>query len=182
MITTLIAMVAVGADTVTGRVTTGGQPVSGAAVWLEGAVHSEPLAGAKINQKNVRFVPHLLIVTKGSKVEFPNSDTVYHNVFAQFQAKKFDLGLYPKGTSKSVVFDKTGIVSVMCNIHAEMSAYVVIVDTPYYAITDRQGRYTISGVRAGTYVATVWHESGKTGSSRASVRGGSDQVDISISR
>jgi plastocyanin len=145
--------------TVTGTVSDGRKTVADAVVWLEGGATPKPTTG-KIDQKDMRFVPHVLVVPKGSTVQFPNSDAVYHNVFAEFEAKTFDLGMYPKGQSKSVRFDKPGVVSVLCNIHAEMSAYVVVVDSSYFSKTDKQGRFKIEAPR-GSYVARAWHESGK---------------------
>ena len=178
----IVAFVAMLASAVSGTVTSGGKPVADAVVSLEGGDKGKPVSGARVDQKGMRFVPHVLVVTKDTKVDFPNNDAVYHNVFAQFHAKKFDLGLYPKGSSKSIVFDRTGVVSVLCNVHSEMSAYIVIVDTPYYTITDKNGKFSIPGVKAGKYTAKAWHESGKTGSKDAQVSSSGGNVDISIAR
>jgi len=173
---------ALAASSVSGNVTNGGRPVAEAVVWLEGDTKSKPMPTAKVDQKGLRFVPHISVVTQGTKVDFPNSDTVYHNVFAQFHAKKFDLGLYPKGSSKSVDFDRPGVVSVLCSIHSEMSAYIVVVDTPYFAKTDKSGNFTISNVKPGAYHARAWHESGKTGTKDAKITSDGGKVDLTISR
>ena len=93
-------------------------------VYLEGGAPSAPLAHAMIDQRNKMFLPHVTVVTKGTKVDFPNHDTVFHNVFAFYQAKKFDLGMYPQGASKSVTFDKTGEVVLLCSVHSDMSAFI----------------------------------------------------------
>jgi len=154
--------------TVSGRVMDGRNTVANAVVWLDGPVKSTPKS-ATVDQRKKTFVPHIQVVTVGSRVDFPNDDDVFHNVFAEFQAKRFDLGMYPKGASKSVTFDKPGIVSVLCNVHASMSAYVVVVDTPYYAVTDAKGRFAIKGVTNRTYTLKAWHESGRTGRQEVAV-------------
>jgi plastocyanin len=149
------------AGDVTGQVALGGK--SGGrdvVVYLQGSVKSRPLAQATVDQRDKMFLPHVSVVTQGTTVHFPNDDTVFHNVFAYFQAKKFDLGMYPRGATKSVTFDKTGLVVLLCNIHSDMSAYILVVDTPYYAVTDQQGRYRIANVPPGTYTLHAWHESG----------------------
>ena len=131
-----------------------------AVVTLEGNEKSAPLAGAMVDQRDKLFAPHVSIITVGTTVSFPNNDTVFHNVFAYFNAKKFDLGVYPRGSTKKVRFDKKGIVALLCNVHSEMSAYIYVADTPYYAVTDKQGRFDIRHVPPGTYTLRVWHESG----------------------
>jgi plastocyanin len=112
----------------------------------------------KIVQQNKRFEPHLLVVPVGSTVDFPNLDPFFHNVFSLFDGKKFDLGLYEAGSSRSVSFTRTGACYIFCNIHPEMSAVVVAVDTPYYAISDRNGAFKLARVPAGRYLLSVWHE------------------------
>ena len=99
------------------------------------------------------FLPHVSVVTAGTLVHFPNDDTVFHNVFAYFQAKKFDLGMYPRGATKSVTFDKPGLVVLLCNVHSDMSAYIMVVDTPYYAVTDKRGQYRHRGRATGDLYA-----------------------------
>jgi hypothetical protein len=107
-------------------------------------------------QKNKQFVPHLLVVQVGSTVEFPNLDPFFHNVFSQFNGKRFDLGLYESGSSRSVHFDRVGISYIFCNIHPEMSAVVVSVPTPYFATSTAAGSLTIHDVAPGTYMMHVW--------------------------
>ena len=146
---------------VDGRLTLGGRPAADAAVWLTGGSRrAEPVKDAAIDQRGKAFSPHVLVVPRGSVVAFPNSDALLHNVYAQFEAKRFDLGLYPKGQIKRQQFDRAGIVSMRCNIHSQMSAYIVVVETPYYAVTDRRGRFHLPAVPPGTYRLHVWHESG----------------------
>lgn len=116
----------------------------------------------RLVQKDKAFHPHILVVPAGAAVEFPNHDPFFHNVFSLFEGKRFDLGLYEAGTSRRVNFDKPGISYIFCNIHAQMSAVVIALDTPYYAISRRSGEFSISGVPLGTYELQVWYE-GSTG-------------------
>jgi plastocyanin len=109
-------------------------------------------------QKNKSFQPHVLVVPVGSAVDFPNRDPFFHNVFSLFDGKRFDLGLYEAGTSNSVRFDRLGISFLFCNIHPEMSAVVIAVDTPYYGVSDRAGNITIPNLPDGKYEMHVWYE------------------------
>ncbi len=146
----------------TGTVTFGnGKPAAGAVIFLQGEAKSAPLKGAMVDQRDHKFIPHVSVVTVGTEVNFPNNDTVFHNVFTEYHASKFDLGMYPRGKSKKQTFDRAGVAVLMCSVHPEMSAYVVVVDTPYYAVADGKGRFTIPNVPAGKYRAQVWHESGE---------------------
>lgn len=108
-------------------------------------------------QKNKSFEPSLLVVPVGGKVEFPNHDPFFHNVFSLFEGKRFDLGLYESGTTRFVQFDKPGISFIFCNIHAEMSAVVIALSTPYYAISDARGEITIPNVPPGRYRVGLFH-------------------------
>ena len=153
--------------TVTGKVlldgAANGSSMTASVVWLSptGAeADSTPVAPmhAVLTQKNKAFEPHLLVVTRGSVVDFPNRDPWFHNVFSLFNGKRFDLGLYEAGTSRAVHFDREGISYIFCNIHPEMSAVVVVLGTPYFAVTEKQGDFTIPGVPAGHYVLHVWNE------------------------
>ncbi len=150
-----------------------------AAVWLEGNTHAVPLKNATIDQRGKTFIPHILIVTPGTRVNFPNNDTVFHNVFAFFEAKRFDIGMYPRGESRQVTFDKPGIVSVLCNVHPKMSAFIVIVDTPYYSVASRSGEFHVSGIPPGKYTLKAWHESGATW--EHSINIGTDTTPLTIS-
>jgi plastocyanin len=139
---------------------------SNVVLWLT------PTAGARLSslptpqssnrpqlvQKNKSFEPHVLVVPVGSVVEFPNRDPFFHNVFSLFEGKRFDLGLYEAGSKRDVVFDKPGISYIFCNIHSEMSAVVIAVSTPYYAISDPRGRVTIPNVPSGRYTLRIWYE------------------------
>jgi plastocyanin len=111
-----------------------------------------------IDQRNLAFHPYILPVTVGTRVRFTNSDDYFHNVFSLSPTKRFDLGRYPKGAHETVTFDKPGAVSVFCDIHAEMRAFVVILETPWFALTDESGAFRIADVPPGTYDAMIWHE------------------------
>ncbi len=113
----------------------------------------------RLVQRNKSFDPHLLVVPVGSVVAFPNHDPFFHNVFSLFEGKRFDLGLYEAGSTRDVHYDKPGISYIFCNIHPEMSAVVVALETPYYGISDLRGQVVIAGVPSGKYVLRVWHES-----------------------
>src|SRR5579872_5884679 len=138
-----------------------GRAAGHAVVWLEGASGAKPLHGVVIDQRDRKFIPHITVVTVGTKVEFPNHDTVFHNVFTEYHSEKFDFGMYARGKSKSQVFDRPGLAVLLCSVHSEMSAYVMCVDTPYYAVANDKGDFTISKVPAGNYTLRVWDESGE---------------------
>jgi len=109
-------------------------------------------------QKNKQFDPHVLVVEVGSVVDFPNKDPFFHNVFSLFEGKRFDLGLYETGTTRSVRFDRPGICYIFCNIHSQMSAVVIVVNTPYFAVTKKSGEFEILGAAPGRYELNVWAE------------------------
>jgi plastocyanin len=130
-------------------------------VYLEVAprgAFEETSARAVLDQRNETFVPYVLAITVGTTVDFPNSDATYHNVFSYSKAKRFDLGRYARGHSKSVRFDRAGVVRVFCDIHSHMSAFILVFAHRYYAETDADGRYRIPDVPAGTYTLATWHE------------------------
>jgi plastocyanin len=112
----------------------------------------------RLTQHNKSFEPHLIVVPVGAVVQFPNRDPFFHNVFSLFEGKRFDLGLYEAGTSRNVSFDRPGVSYIFCNIHAEMSAVVIALDTPYFGVSDRKGEVVISRVPTGRYTLRVWYE------------------------
>lgn len=113
-----------------------------------------------IRQRDLQFSPRVSVVVKGTTVEFPNDDKVFHNVFSASRAARFDLGLYRSGSSKSVELRREGVVDVFCNIHPEMSSRVLVVPNHHFAVTDDRGAFRIPGVPAGTYPIVAWHAHG----------------------
>jgi plastocyanin len=113
---------------------------------------------ARMDQRNETFFPGVLAVTVGTVVDFPNNDSTYHNVFSLSKAKRFDLGRYAQGRSKSVRFDRPGIVRVFCDIHSHMSAFIIVFSHRYFGTTDAEGRYRINNIPTGTYAVVAWHE------------------------
>jgi plastocyanin len=111
-----------------------------------------------MRQEGLAFVPHVLAVPKGTTVDFPNGDAIFHNVFSLSKAAEFDLGRYPMGSTKSVRFDKPGIVKVFCHIHSDMSGVILVLDSPYFAVPDTRGQYAIPGLPPGEYTVVGWHE------------------------
>lgn len=116
-----------------------------------------PTRHFEILQKDKMFRPHLLAIETGSVIDFPNADPIFHNAFSSYSGQIFDVGLYPPGTSRSVRFLRPGAVRVFCNIHAAMSAVIVVLDTPYFAVTGTDGIYSINAP-PGTYEMRVYHE------------------------
>lgn len=130
-----------------------------AVVYIDGPkVKQPPSKNLSMEQRNKNFIPHVLPVLLESKVDFPNNDDVLHNVFSLFHGKKFDLGLFPKGAKKTVKFDKPGIHAIFCNIHPHMSAYILVLENPYFSTTDTRGTFSIKDMPAGEYTLKVWHE------------------------
>ena len=141
-----------------------GAEASDVVVWLsplDGAFAPPPSDSGhmpQLVQRNKAFEPHVLVVQAGTMVQFPNKDPFFHNVFSLFNGKRFDLGLYEAGSSKSVRFDRVGVSFLFCNIHEEMSAVIVALDTPYFGLSDRSGRVAIPNVSDGRYELHVWYE------------------------
>jgi plastocyanin len=131
-------------------------------VYLEtapaAALEEREPSRATLDQRNETFVPHVLAVTVGTVVDFPNSDRTYHNVFSLSKPKRFDLGRYASGRSRPVQFDRPGVVRVFCDIHSHMSAFVLVFNHPFFDIADADGRFRIDGVPAGTYNVIAWYE------------------------
>ena len=128
-------------------------PASSAMPSLPASHPAPPIA-----QINKSFDPHVLVIQAGTPVQFPNKDPFLHNVFSMFNGKRFDLGFYEAGSSKTVHFDRPGVSFLFCNIHPEMSGAVVAVDTPYFGMSDRNGRVSIPNVPDGRYQLNVWYE------------------------
>ena len=132
-----------------------------------------PAEHAIVDQLNLTYVPRVVALQKGTVVDFPNSDAVRHNVFSPpTAALQFNLGTYPTGVVKEVPFDVVGETPLLCNVHAEMAGYVVSLENPYFAVTDKDGNYTIEGVPPGKYVVKTWHEKLKELSQEVTVEAG----------
>lgn len=126
-------------------------------VWID-APHAPNEIGPMpvLDQRNLDFQPRVLAVRVGTVVKFPNHDRVFHNVFSFHDGKKFDLGLYPTGTVKHITFDTPGLSRLLCSIHPHMAAYIMTVDSPYFAVSDDTGAFTIRGLAPGTYTYHAW--------------------------
>jgi plastocyanin len=137
---------------------------------------------ARMDQRNETFSPHVLAVSAGTYVDFPNNDQTFHNVFSLSKIGRFDLGRYGRNESKAVRFDKPGIVRVFCDIHSHMSAFVLVFNHPYHTTTNEDGRYRLDNVPPGTYTVTVWHEgqSRDTRSVTVPASGGVFDVDLLV--
>jgi plastocyanin len=134
---------------------------SGVVLWLEPAGREAPAVPPgtyTMQQKGKRFIPHVLPIPKGSSVDFPNGDPIFHNAFSNFAGQPFDTGLYPPGTSKKITFRREGAVRVFCNIHSSMSAVILVLKTPWFAVSDASGDLRIRNVPPGQYRVRIWHE------------------------
>ena len=138
---------------------------------IPGKKFDPPKDPATIDQNNLAYIPHVLPIVAGTTVKYLNSDDVLHNVFTPDKsADKFKLGTWPKGQTRSYTFKNPGCVSVMlCNVHPEMEAYVLVLENPYYAVSAKDGSYLIKGVPAGKYTLTIWHEKLKGASQEVTV-------------
>lgn len=156
----------------TGTVHVSGRPTQHAVVWLAASrAPATPQPKVVIDQRNLAFYPHVLAVRVGTTVEFPNNDKVFHNVFSYRDGKKFNLGMYPKGVVKRIVFDKPGLARLFCNIHPNMAAYIMAVDSPYFAVSAEDGGFTISDLPPGTYTYHAWRPGGQPLTGSISVDG-----------
>jgi len=157
-------------------------------VYLEtaprGAFEDRGDLRALLDQRNETFVPHVLAIMAGTTVEFLNSDKTYHNVFSLSRVRPFDLGRYPTGRSKSVRFDRPGIVRVFCDIHSHMSAYILVFGHRFFAVADPDGRFRIEHVPPGTYTVAVWNEALARETRRVTVpdHGGDVELNVTLGR
>ena len=134
---------------------------SGVVVWLEplaGKPPDTPPQTASMAHQHKTFVPHVLAMRTGSKVRFPNLDPFYHNAFSNYDGQMFDIGLHAPGSSREVTFRRPGIVRLFCNIHPTMSAVIVVLETPWFAVSNAQGFFRIEGAPPGGYSLKVFHE------------------------
>ncbi|MBI3326247.1 MAG: methylamine utilization protein [Nitrospinae bacterium] len=160
----LFVLTPLGAATIAGHVAdqeskTG---VSNAVIWAEppGEPPSvpPPPEHAVMAQTAMTFVPHVLPILAGTTVEFPNQDTVYHNVYSLSRRKRFDIGLYQPGESRSMTFREPGLVKIFCNIHDFMGAFILVLPSPYFTVSDAKGEYAIANIPPERYSVKVWHE------------------------
>lgn len=164
------------AGSLTGTVQATGLRDSGDAVvfvdTIAGKTFPAPAEHARIDQKNMVFTPHVLPVLVGTTVDFLNSDALLHNVFTPDKcAEKFNLGTWPKGQMRSYTFKQPCAATLLCNVHPEMEAFAVVVPTPYFAVTDKSGAYSIGNVPDGSYTVKVWHPKRKEASAQVAVAG-----------
>jgi plastocyanin len=134
---------------------------SGVVIWLEPldrAVPAAPPRHAEMRQRDKQFLPHVVAISVGSAVDFPNLDPIYHNAFSNFSGQPFDVGLYAPRTSRSVTFRHPGLVRVFCNIHSTMSAVIAVLNTPWFSVTKPSGKYEIENVPPGKYQLHIFHE------------------------
>lgn len=117
-----------------------------------------PAIPVVLDQRNLRFLPHVLPILRGTTVLFPNSDPIRHNVFSASEARMFNLGTYSSGMKRTVTFEKPGVVELLCNVHPEMSAYILVLETPYFILTDKRGFFRIDDVVPGRYSVSFWCE------------------------
>ena len=149
------------AGTISGAIDLQRSDRSDIVIWLEPSdpnAPPTPAHRARMLQKDKRFHPHVLVISAGTTVDFPNADPIFHNAFSNFNGQIFDIGLYPPGKSRSVIFRDPGIVRVFCNIHPSMAALIVVVKSPYYATSDVTGGYSIPNVTPGEYRIRVFDE------------------------
>ena len=142
---------------------------------IAGKTFAPPAAHAKIDQKSMQFMPHVLAVQEGTTVDFLNSDALLHNVFTPDAcADRFNLGTWPQGQIKSFTFKKECFASLLCKVHPEMEGFVAVVPTPYFAVTSADGSYHIADVPDGTYTVKVWHPKLKAATKSVVVKGGTE--------
>ena len=153
---------------------------------IAGKTFPAPKDHPVIDQKGLVFVPHIVVVQQGTTVEFLNSDNVQHNVFwtAISGDKKagHNLGTWPKGEKRPFTFDKPGVVPLLCNVHPEMSGYVVVTPTPYFAVTDKDGNFEIKNIPAGKYTLKTWSEDGKPTTQAVDVSGATATVELTVKK
>jgi plastocyanin len=139
-----------------------------------------------IDQRKMAFMPHVAVVQQGTTVDFLNSDPVGHNVYwpsvSGNKALKGNLGTWPKGDKKPFTFKDLGVASLLCNVHPEMSGYVVVVATPYFAVTDKDGNFEIKNVPAGKYTLKTWSEDGKPTTQAVDLSGATATVDLTVKK
>ncbi len=163
---------------ITGRAEVSGRPAADVVVWLDapGAPRAAEYPRLVLEQRNMQFTPRVMAARVGSTIELPNNDRVFHNVFSFNHGKPFDLGLYPVGATKRITLDRPAVNRLYCNIHPHMAAYIVAVDTPYFATSNKAGEFTISGVPPGEFTYHAWRSGGDTRDGTVTVGGNAPLV------
>lgn len=151
-------------------------------VAIPGKSFPVPEKPAVMDQIRKVFTPHVLVIQKGQKVLFPNSDLVRHNVFSPSASHRFNLGIYPPGGTKEQVFDQEGVVALLCALHPEMSAYIVVTATPWAARVGPDGRFQLDGLPPGRYELVAWHEGLPESRATVQVKASGAQQDFVIHR
>jgi len=145
-----------------------------------------PTAKPVVDQSKMTFVPHVIVVQVGTTVEFLNSDPVGHNVYwpsiSGNKKLSHNLGTWPKGEKKAFQFNDVGVASLLCNVHPEMSGYIVVAPTPYFAVTDKSGDYEIKNVPPGKYTVKTWSEDGKVATQAVEVGAGTATADLTVKK
>jgi len=178
------------AGEIKGKVTVHGlRSAENIAVYVDaipGKTFPPPSQHATEDQKKMTFIPHVLVVLQGTTVDFLNSDPVGHNVYWPSVSgnKKLahNLGTWPQGVKKGFTFSDLGVASLLCNVHPEMSGYVVVVPTPYFAVTNKEGEFEIKDVPTGHYTVRTWSEEGKPASQSVEVTSGTATVELTVQR
>jgi plastocyanin len=147
-----------------------------------GAFEAPDNGRARLDQRKQMFEPYVLAIGTGTTVDFPNNDSTYHNVFSLSKAARFDLGRYSRGKSKSVRFDRAGVVRVFCDIHSHMSAFILVFAHRYFTATDANGNYRLEGVPPGTYMVAVWNDGEERDTRPVTIppEGGQVQLDLVV--
>jgi plastocyanin len=155
-------------------------PGANSVVWIPGLTTAPPAVTAmpEMASQDKRFAPHILAVTAGTEVSFPNRDPIFHNVFSLTPEDKFDLGLYRKGAAKSVRLTTPALVRIYCNIHADMAAFVMVLDRAQFAVTEADGSYRLSAIPAGQYEVHAWNE--RTGEQTQTIAIGSGGAPVEL--
>jgi plastocyanin len=174
------------AGTISGTVAKYGE---GSVVYVDapsGKSFAAPARHPVMDQRNLNFQPHVLVVQQGTTVDFLNSDSVSHNVFWTSTGgnKKLghNLGTWPQGQTRSFKFNTPGVVPVMCNVHPDMSAYIVVSPTPYFAQTDSSGNYKIENVPDGSYTVIAWHEGTKPASQNVTISADTKKTNFTLAK
>jgi plastocyanin len=190
LLSVVILFQCVWAGEIKGKVTAAGmRSPENIAVYVEaipGKTFPAPAKPVTMDQKNLKFMPHVMVVLKGTTVNFLNSDTVLHNVFwpsiSGNRKLGHNLGTWPQGQEKSFTFNDLGVVPLLCNVHPEMSGYIIVAPTPYFAVTNNEGDFTIADIPPGKYTLTTWSEEGKPVTQSVDVTTGTTAVNLTVHR